>query len=100
MCKTGKIEWTPTTDGEANFYGFANKKDWLMRVQVNGEICVYHQAQLINLISAAPDMHEALEFLLDFEKQTTTLAPVMVEFMWKEALEKINKALAKAERKQ
>ena len=48
------------------------------------------------LIAAAPDLYEACKFVLAFEGQTSTLAPVMVEFMWKEALEKIEAAISKA----
>lgn len=42
-----------TEDGEANFYGIANKKNWLARVHFNGELSVETQNNLIKLMTQA-----------------------------------------------
>lgn len=47
-------KWIRTTDGEANFYGIATEEDWLMRIQINGEVDVYRQGIIMDIISAAP----------------------------------------------
>ena len=49
-------KWHGTTDGEANFYGIATIKDWLMRIQQNGELSTEEQEANIKLILAAPKL--------------------------------------------
>lgn len=55
--------WKMTTDGEANFYGIAtiDKKNWLLRIQVNGELMPIKQLEIIKLIETAPEMLETLK---------------------------------------
>ena len=57
-------KWEHTTDGEANFYGIATEKDWLMRVQQNGELSVEEQEANIRLIVGAPQTLKQRDLLL------------------------------------
>lgn len=52
--------WIKTTDGEANFYGICTEKNWLMRIQQNGEKSIQEQEANAKLIATAPELLEKL----------------------------------------
>lgn len=55
-----KCKWHWLADGEANFYMINSQpNDWMMRVQMNGEIMVHKQMERIQLISVAPELLDA-----------------------------------------
>lgn len=58
--KGTKGSWVKTTDGEANFSGISTKKNWLMRIQQNGEKSIEEQDANAKLIATAPELLEAL----------------------------------------
>jgi hypothetical protein len=62
--KGTKAQWQKTTDEEPNFYGVAAKRNWLMRVQQNGELSTEEQEQNMNLIVAGTEMLTVLENLI------------------------------------
>lgn len=53
-------EWRVTTDGEANFFGIATEKGWLMRIQQNGEMQVVEQIANAERIVKCVNMHNEL----------------------------------------
>lgn len=48
--------WTAGSDGEANFSGLATSKNWLARIQQNGELSTSEHDANTKLMAAAPDM--------------------------------------------
>lgn len=54
-------KWELTTDGEANFYIICTEKNWLMKIQQNGEISIQEQEANAKLIAAAPEIFELLK---------------------------------------
>lgn len=60
MAKHTPSPWKEVSDGDANFYGFIADGKWLLRVQQNGELSASEQSENARLISAAPDLLEAL----------------------------------------
>lgn len=62
MNKEIRAPWTAHLDGEANFATLLdNKKHWLARIQINGEIHSHFQTGMFNLMAAAPQMYDAIE---------------------------------------
>lgn len=46
-----------TTDGEANFYGIADGKNWILRVQINGTLDTKTQLSIMeNIINSLKNM--------------------------------------------
>lgn len=66
--KGTKGEWELTTDGEANFYGIAANKDWLIRIQQNGSLGVKEQEANAKLIACS------LELLIELDKARSTIS--------------------------
>lgn len=58
-------DWIEETDGESNFHGIINNKNWLMRIQQNGEKGLIEQESNLSLISQAPALLEWAEMLHD-----------------------------------
>ena len=52
--------WTAHAQASANFYTLRKDNNWIASIQFNGEQMVSKQEANINLLSAAPDMLEAL----------------------------------------
>jgi hypothetical protein len=63
-------KWQVTTDGEANFFGIATSKGWLLRVQQNGELSAQEEEANIKLIAAAPELLRALIEVIESAKPT------------------------------
>ena len=55
--------WKFTSDGEANFYGIKTGKNWLMRIQQNGELMPAKQMANMQLILASQKMIKALQYV-------------------------------------
>lgn len=71
-------EWVRTTDGEANFYGIASGKNWLMRVQQNGELLVSEQEANIKLIENAPKLIQIAEMFYDHLGSKESIIKIIV----------------------
>lgn len=68
--KHTKGEWVGVTDGDANFYGVSTlygettNKNWLFRIQQNGELSTVEQQANIKLMLYAPKLLKALVSLI------------------------------------
>lgn len=60
MGQSKQNEWKLTTDGEANFFGIATDKGWLMRIQQNGELSASEQKANAQRIVKCVNMHDEL----------------------------------------
>lgn len=57
-----RAPWTAHLDGEANFATLLdNKKHWLAKIQLTGEIHSHHQKEMFNYMAASPQLYEAVE---------------------------------------
>lgn len=43
-------KWEVIPEGDANFYFVKNKKTWLCKIQLNGELSYQEQIDIINLM--------------------------------------------------
>jgi len=62
--------WKFTSDGEANFYGIKTGKNWLMRIQQNGELMPAKQMANMQLILASQKMIKALQYVAHTASRT------------------------------
>ncbi len=53
--------WEASPSGEANFWRMMTADNWLMSVQLNGELSELQQAEIVRLMKAAPRLLAALE---------------------------------------
>lgn len=54
--------WVAVAQGEANQHAVLSQiGDWMAFIQLNGELTHAEQAEIMNLIAAAPDLLEALK---------------------------------------
>jgi len=56
-----KKQWILTEDGEANFYGIMDNVsgNWLMRIQINGDLYEHEQKKIAKLIENIPEILQA-----------------------------------------
>jgi len=71
--KHTQLKWYLTSDGYANFFGISTDKNWLMRIQQNGELSVQEQNANANLIINAPELLKICITIMEDDKLNSIL---------------------------